>query len=49
MQLTTLLRTKLLPVSLLLLILIAGGAQAQTAEPELIGLKGVDIHTLIAS
>jgi hypothetical protein len=44
MQLTTLLRTKLQQVSLLLLILIAGGVQAQTSEPELVGLKGVDIH-----
>jgi hypothetical protein len=29
---------------LLLLILLAGSAQAQTAVPELVGLKGVDIH-----
>jgi hypothetical protein len=44
MQLTTLFQTKFQSVSLLLLILIAGGAQAQTTEPELVGLKGVDIH-----
>lgn len=44
MKRTNILRNRFQIFLFLLLILLAGSAQAQTAEPELVGLKGVDIH-----
>jgi hypothetical protein len=43
-QLTNTLRSRFHLLPFLLLVLLARSAPAQTAEPELVGLKGVDIH-----